>query len=131
MRDTNKILSDIENVNPEQMYRRLDDADERQLAAARRDGETFAKAREAIKTLADIVNGSGNDRIIRAAIVAEMVRTHRYLQNELIFTIIRALGDLGTLGTEEPSRWTDARNEIAYRALATLREKLDEAVYFD
>jgi hypothetical protein len=98
----------------------------------RRDSDTFTKAREAIKTLANIVNGSGNNRIIRAAVVNEIVRTHRHLQQELLSTLLLAFGDLATLAEEDESRWTDGRNEHIYDVLQKMKAKLGEKdFYFD
>jgi hypothetical protein len=98
----------------------------------RRDSDTFAKVREAIKTLADIVNGSGNNRIIRAAVVNEIIRTHRHLQQELLSTLLLAFGDLASLAEEDEARWTDGRNEHIYDVLQKMKAKLGEKdFYFD
>lgn len=100
------------------------------LDLARRDSKTFEEAKTAIRKLADIVNGSGNDTIMRSAIVAEMLRTHRYLQNELINTLILSLGDLGTMFSEEPNSVSDARNAWALELCKKLRDKLDKDIFF-
>lgn len=101
------------------------------MKAARRDHDTFEKAKGAIELLGTIINGSSNNRIIRAAIVAEMIRTHRHLQNELLMTMLLAFGDLADLATENEARWTDGRNDYAYGLLQKMRAKLDQDFYFD
>lgn len=106
--------------------------DESRRKSLRRDHDTFLKAKEAIKTLADIVNGSGNNRIIRAAVVDEIIRTHRHLQSELLQTLLLAFGDLATLAEEDEHRWTDGRNEFVYTLLQKMKAKLGEKdFYFD
>lgn len=125
---TDKILEAIREIGTFTDEERMD---ERRREAKLRDVETFEKVRGAIETLASVVNGSGNHRIIRAAFVAEMTRTHRHLQGELIYTLLRALGDLGMLAQEDSSRWTDARNARVYQVLAKLRGDLANEVYFD
>lgn len=95
-----------------------------------RDFETFGKAREAIKTLTDLINGSGNDAVIRSAIVREIVHTHRHLQGELLNTLLLAFGDLATLAHEDEARWTDGRNAWVYTVLQKMVAKLDTDFYF-
>lgn len=90
-----------------------------------RDSETFEKAKGAIKTLADIVNGMGNNEIIRAAVVDEIIRTHRHLQ-----TLLLSFGDLATLSEENEHRWTDGRNEFVYTLLQKMKAKLGESDFY-
>lgn len=98
----------------------------------RRDSDTFAKVKDAIKVLANTINGSGNNRIIRAAVVDEIIRTHRHLQQELLSTLLLAFGDLASLAEEDEHRWTDGRNEHIYDVLQKMKAKLGEKdFYFD
>ena len=86
------------------------------------DMKTFTKIQEAVKLLADTVNSSGNADIMRSAIVAEFVLTHRYLQGELISLFIGVSEDLVTLYKEKPAMFTDARNEWAYKRLSNIKD---------
>src|SRR3972149_3765081 len=84
---TDEILGAISKLDPETIHRHLTDeemANDALMGGLRRDAETFQKARKAIEALANIVNGMGNNKILRSAIVAEILRTHRFLHGEPI-----------------------------------------------
>ncbi len=59
---------------------------------------------EVAKKLADQVNG-GNTVAVALGIVAELQHTHRYLQNEVIFTLLRTLVSLADENVDDRNRW--------------------------
>jgi hypothetical protein len=104
--------------------------DEQAARTRLRDQQTFNDVKAAVKVLADTINGSGNAPIIRAAIVDELLRTHRYLENDLIITVLQALGDIGALNKQTPARYSDARNETAMKLCGTIREKFENELFW-
>ena len=130
-----KLRDDIiEQIRPLEMpgcnFKPEDFKDESLCARAQNDGDTFRQAREVIATLATLINRSGNDHILRLAIIDEVRRTHRYLQNELIVCILTALGDLGKLAEDEPGDFSDARNEFSMKVLQKLRKSLRDELFW-
>lgn len=84
--------------------------------------DTFTMAKAAFALLLDAHN-AGSERDSIPGMVAGITQTHRHLQGKGIFAVLTALGHLPKLGT-------DARNEHAYAACATLREALRERIYW-
>lgn len=124
-----KVISRLEGRGP---FTDEEIEDETFRKMHRRDSDTFAKVKAAIKVLADTINGSGNNRIIRAAVVDEIIRTHRHLQQELLSTLLLSFGDLASLAEEDEARWTDGRNDHIYTVLQKMKAKLGEKdFYFD
>lgn len=123
-----KSIRDLESPGHDWTEEQLNDEGARKRAS--HDRHIFEDAKSHIKALADIINGSGNDRIICAAIVDEMFHTHRHLQGNLIVTILNALGDYGLMYKEDPMRWADARNEFAMQLLQKFRERFKDELFW-
>lgn len=66
-------------------------------------------ARGGFKALVDGVNGD-EDLVLRA-MFTEFVNSHRYLQGEMVNTLLKLLSLIGDL----PEEMTDARNELAVK----------------
>lgn len=116
-------------IDPEELGISCDDAHyESRIENERRRHEDFRKAKEAIETLGNIING--RDGLVRTAIVHEMLRTHRFLQGKLIEEILYALGDMGKMYSEDPTRWADARNEFHMNLCVKLREKFENELFW-
>ena len=92
------------------------------------DLETYAKAKEATKTLLDSLNG-GSREVVQAAIVQGILETHKYLQSQGIAALLHGLGSFGAL-TESESWLTDARNEAIANACSALRPALDRWLFW-
>jgi len=92
-----------------------------------REAETdaFIKAKVATKALLDATNTMGCDKAIVAGVVAGLLETHRYLQQQGIVAILEALGSFGKMDGQ-----SDARNEHAKATCALLPEALRERIYW-
>lgn len=129
-------MSKIDDINA-----KIDNFEGRDLTASDYDNESemrfrkvqaehFRRIRETFDKLGDFANG-GKRGIIRTAFVAEMFREHRFIQDVLIQELLGALGDLGKLYQDEPVRFTDGRNEFAYKLCLKVREALKEELFWN
>lgn len=100
------------------------DRDENGNRVRENDHEAFEAASEAIKALGKASNG-GNKQAILFGLLDGLLHEHRYLQSEVIFTLLKALGIFGQLPTHNV---TDARNEAAHATCRRLAEF--ENLYF-
>lgn len=116
-------------IDPEELGISSDDVHyESRIENERKRHEDFRKAKEAIRTLGNIING--RDNLVKLAIIDDMFRTHRHLQGKLIEEIIYALGDMGAMFQESPEMWSDARNEFHLKLCATLRERFKNELFW-
>lgn len=132
MSRTEDILGRIERLDYGSMHRSLSDADlgnEVLMTRLSRDADRFAEAREAVKRLASLVGGCGDQAILRAAFVAEVVGTHRHTQEGLLFAILAGMADLATLSEEDPGEWMDPRNALAYASLQAIVRRCERDIY--
>lgn len=104
--------------------------DDRLCDAARRDSDTFRKVVGIVEQLGNIINLSGNEPIIRAGIFVGLIKTHRYLEQNLITCILESLGDLGLAAREDHHRYTDGRNEFAMSLCKKLRETFKDELFW-
>lgn len=127
---TKAILKVIQRLEGKDSF--TDEEQEKDFCESlKRDHRTYQKVREAIKILTDTINSYGNDRIIRAAFVSEITKTHRYLQQELLTTLLSSFGDLASLAEENEHRWTDYRNAHIYDVFKKMKAKLNSDFHFD
>jgi hypothetical protein len=87
--------------------------------------EAYLAARNATKALLDATNTMGADKAVVAGVVAGILETHRYLQDQGITAILTALGEFGRMSGQE-----DARNADAKGTCAMLPEVLRERIYW-
>lgn len=128
MDKTDKILNSIRKVaNPDLSGK---DLSEWAFKVYQRDRETFEKAEKAVEALANLINVMGSEAIVRAGLINGFLRTHRYLECKLIETLLLVLGDLGTMYSEHPERFADARNEFALKLCEKLREDFNDKLYW-
>ena len=122
-KDIEELSSPGANFTPEEL------ADEGKCERVRRDSDNFRKVESGFRLLGDLVNG-GDPTVIRAGLVNGLNKTHRYLQAEVIVSLLTALGDLGLLYKENPARFADGRNEHAMTLLVKLRERFKDELFW-
>jgi hypothetical protein len=105
------------------------DASEQVILMRRREREDIARIERAITDIVDTLS-IGEDALARTVMVHEIVGTHRYLQQELIVTLLQTLGDLGTLYQNSNSGYADARNEFAMKLCVKLRACFADELFF-
>jgi hypothetical protein len=104
---------------------------EARIAQMQRDREDYDGVRAAVETLADLANRhTSNDDLLIVAMIEQLLRTHRYIQNDLIVKILTVLGTLGGLYEENEVRYADARNGFAMKLCGKVREALKDELFF-
>jgi hypothetical protein len=88
--------------------------------------KTFEEVEAATKAILNALNG-GSQKPAIFGFLAGLMGEHRYLQNEGVIALLTGLGVFGGM----PRRYTDARNEIAHKLCGTLREALNERIYWE
>lgn len=101
--------------------------DERFCERLRQEVDEAKKVEDAIGILMDAANSSNRRSNLVPAIVAGLVHGHRYLQNELIQSLLEALGTYGDLPT---GTFVDGRNEIAHGWCKKLRETFKDEIFW-
>jgi len=86
--------------------------------------DTYTMAKAAIGLLLDAHN-AGSEHETIPGMIAGIITTHRHLQGEGIYAILKALGHLPDMENA-----TDARNEIAYELCGKARAALSERIYW-
>lgn len=92
----------------------------------RHDAKKYGEARDAVLKLGDALNG-GSREAIAAGVVEGLLRTHRYLSNEVVVAFLTALGELGALPEAEVS---DPRNKFAYELCQKLRRTFRDELFW-
>lgn len=86
----------------------------------------YDAAKAAIESLGDALNGGGRDDTV-AAVVEGWLRTHRYLANEVVVTLLTAMGEIGALPENEVS---DPRNKFAYELCQKVRRSFRDELFW-
>ena len=84
--------------------------------------ETRKVVGDSTKALCKALNG-GSRKDAVAGLLEVLTREHRYLQSEVIWALLEALGSMAT-------ERTDARNEAAIRACGDLRKAVGDRIYW-
>lgn len=127
---TDSIYETIENLSsPGRGFSHEDFADEAKCERVREDGDTFRKVEEMVKSFGDIVNRN-NGVILEAGLVNGLNKTHRYLQQGVVISLLKGLGDLGALYQENPGMFADGRNEFSMKLLVKLRAALKDELFY-
>ena len=90
------------------------------------DRAKFDAARDAIVALGNALNGGSRDAVLTGALDG-LLRTHRYLSNEMVVVLLTMLGDFASLPEAMVS---DGRNEFAYRVCGKLRTALKDDIFW-
>jgi hypothetical protein len=88
--------------------------------------KAFEEARDAVMALGDALNGGSKD-VILAGILEGMMRTHRYLSNEMVIALLTAMGEFGSLPESSVS---DARNSFAFKLCGKVRENFSDELFW-
>lgn len=86
--------------------------------------EGFRAGVEAADSLADHLNGGGQKSAMYGLLYG-LMKTHRHLQAQTVWTLLEALGRLPDVDLG------DARNEHALKACGEVREALKERIYWE
>ncbi len=116
MNDSEKILSRIEQFELH--------------AQSQQTRSEYTQVTEATKTLGNRINSSDKN-LVRTAVTSELNHTHRFLQNKLIIELLQGLGDLGKLFDDNPSMWSDQRNQFAMKLCSKLHKTFKDELFGD
>ena len=98
----------------------LTSQEKRQIA----DEESVRKVKEAVSTIIKEINVMGNEEMVGQAVVEELGRTHRTLQQnffrDVVVPLINHYAEMNEKG------WYDLRNEDTCKCAAQLKPVLDE-----
>ena len=106
------------------------DMDETQLERARKDRDEFQATVDAFKKFGDTMNRMSRDDFLGPAFIEAMCRTHRTLQEKVIFDLLRGLGNYGKMFDEEPLMMADARNEFAMKLCKKVYDVLKDDLFW-